>query len=193
METIPINTVKEIRDIKTDELRGYLVDRAYVPLDSANMMYQAVQKWIREGNTPEPAYTAEGRLEYFKNELYKELKDATVSELKTLTIHSTTIDKEVDAGDNALLDIYGLLEVLVNDTDTIDFRLADNTFVTVTKADLINIKKEIVEARQKIRQNKWKIEKEINDLKDPDVASKAKIDLANGKLDIPEETTDTQP
>jgi len=185
--------VKEIRNIETDTLQGYEIDGMFVPLDPSNRHYQEILRWIEEGNTPEPAYTAEERLNYIKNKLYKKLKDATVSELKTLTMHSTTIDKEVDAGDNALLDIYGLLEVLVNDTDTIDFRLADNTFVTVTKADLISIKKEIVEARQKIRQNKWKIEKEINDLKDPDVASKAKIDLTNGKLDIPEETTDTQP
>jgi len=182
--------IKELRNMETDELTGYSVGGLFVPLDPNNRHYQEVQKWIAEGNQPEPAYIAEERLNYIKNKLYKNLKKNTISKLEILVMHSVTIDKKINANNNALIDIYGLLEILENDTDTIDFRLADNTFITVTKADLINIKKEIVEARQKIRQNKWKIEKEINNLKDPDVVRKVKIDLTNGELYIPEESDD---
>ena len=54
--TITIKTVKEIRDIDTDTLTGYLVDGKSVPLSDGNKDYQEVQEWLKT-NTSEPAYT----------------------------------------------------------------------------------------------------------------------------------------
>jgi hypothetical protein len=34
-----------------------LADNAFIPVDPANMDYQAYLKWLEAGNTPEPADT----------------------------------------------------------------------------------------------------------------------------------------
>lgn len=39
---------------------GYLLnDNVFVPIIPGNRHYQMIQKWIAEGNTPEPEFTAE--------------------------------------------------------------------------------------------------------------------------------------
>jgi protein subunit release factor A len=63
-----IQTVKEIRDIDTDQLTGYLINNSmHVPLSEGNRHYKEVQEWIAEGNIPEPAYTSD-ELENYLNE-----------------------------------------------------------------------------------------------------------------------------
>lgn len=69
-----IQTVKEQRNIDTNELLGCLVDGTKsVPLDEGNRDYQEVIEWIDQGNTPEPAYT--------QAELDQQVKDARISEI----------------------------------------------------------------------------------------------------------------
>jgi hypothetical protein len=53
-----INTVKELEN-------SYLVnDSITVPKDAGNSDYQKVQDWIAEGNTPDPEFTLEEKIEY---------------------------------------------------------------------------------------------------------------------------------
>jgi len=179
-----IGRIKEIRNIETGDLTGYMYNSMFVPLDTNNEIYRLIQKWIEAGNIPEPAFTNEERLEYFKNKLLNKLKTITENRLQKSTIHSTTIDKDIDAGYKALTNIDGLLSILEDDTDTVEFRLADNTFVTVTKADLKAIKKEIILAGQEVYKTKWTIEEQINALTDLEKAINASIDFDNKTLVI---------
>lgn len=50
-----IETVKNMEDAD-GTLTGYFVNGTMsVPINPANTDYQAVQKWVAEGNQPEPA------------------------------------------------------------------------------------------------------------------------------------------
>ena len=56
---ITVNTVKE-QTKRNDNtvVIGYLLNgKMSVPLSQGNRHYKAIQEWITEGNTPEPAYT----------------------------------------------------------------------------------------------------------------------------------------
>ena len=174
--------IKEIRNIETGVLEGYMYNQMHVPLDEENEIYRLIQNWIAEGNQPEPAYTDEERLEYFKNKLLKEVKAITEARYQKSVIHSDTLDKDIDAGITALTNVDGLISILENDDDTVEFRLADNTFTEITKAELEAIKKEIILAGQNLYKTKWAIEKQINALDDVNDAIKAKIDFENAKL-----------
>jgi len=174
--------VKEIRDIETNELKGYYLDGIFVPLETGNRHYQEIKKWLEEGNTPEPAFTEKERLEYFKNKLLKILKTEFEKRKTKSVIHSKTIDKDIDAGIVALTNINGLLDILENDTDTVEFRLADNSFTTVTKTQLVEMKKEIIQAGQQLYKNKWSIETQINNETDIEKLKNSVIDLDNGQL-----------
>ena len=60
---------------------GYLVNNSmYVPNDSANTDYKAVQVWLSEGNTPEPEFTEE---ELAQQELQVKLSEAQAYLTKT--------------------------------------------------------------------------------------------------------------
>jgi hypothetical protein len=62
-----MQTVKEIINLETNELLGYLVDSVKsVPLDKGNKDYQEVLEWIEEGNTPEPFLTYEEKVNNLK-------------------------------------------------------------------------------------------------------------------------------
>ena len=72
-----IQIVKEIRDLETNELVGYLVDGTKsVPLAESNKDFREVQEWIAEGNTPEPAYTDEELAEQEATRLAQEAEKA---------------------------------------------------------------------------------------------------------------------
>ena len=57
IDKININTVEKAYTITTNEFCSYKVSFtnndliSFVPLDPANKDYQAIQKWIAEGNT----------------------------------------------------------------------------------------------------------------------------------------------
>ena len=56
-----IETVKKIKHHEHDTVIGYMVtnsqntENVFVPIDTANTDYQAIQEWVAEGNTPEEA------------------------------------------------------------------------------------------------------------------------------------------
>ena len=84
-------TIKEIRDIKTNELTGYNLDGMYVPLDPSNRHYQEIQEVIKKGVKVEPAYTDEERFDYFKTIKKQEIKSALQNYLKSYTLTDGTI------------------------------------------------------------------------------------------------------
>ena len=61
--------IKEVRDIETNKLTGYEFNGMHVPLDSNNRFYRKIKKLVTNGETIEPAYTKQDRLEYFKNKV----------------------------------------------------------------------------------------------------------------------------
>jgi len=67
--------VKEVRDMETKELKGYLLDGMFVPLDPGNRHYNEIMDWISEGNTPLPGYTLDELKEYKLAKLKKEFED----------------------------------------------------------------------------------------------------------------------
>jgi len=61
--------IKEIRGIETNELQGYNYNGMHVPLDPNNRFYKKIQKLVASGETIEPAFTEQDRLDYFKNKV----------------------------------------------------------------------------------------------------------------------------
>ena len=98
------------------------------------------------------------------------------------TIQSRIINKEINARQQDLINIDSLIALLKNDTDTIQFRCADNSFVEVSKIQLKKIKEEIVKYGMQIYQNKWKIEKQINNLTVDDIDNDYDINITKGEL-----------
>jgi len=84
---INFNLVKETRDIETNELKGYNADGMYVPIDPSNRHYREIQEWIKQGNQPEPAFTEEERLNYFKNSRLQKLLN--LADRKTQEVKNT--------------------------------------------------------------------------------------------------------
>ena len=64
--------IREIRNIETNELEGYIYNGMHIPLDPSNRHYKKVMKLL-ETEDVVPAYTDEERLEYFKNKKIQEL------------------------------------------------------------------------------------------------------------------------
>jgi len=131
-----INTVKEQRDIEINELTGYLINNTiYVPIDKSNTHYQLIQEWIAEGNTPEPAFTNDERLNYFKEKKINELKQNRDSSVKQLVV---TISNgiQLNGDETSQTRMTRAINVLPDDTTTIDWIDANNNLVQLTKPDL---------------------------------------------------------
>jgi len=79
-----IETVKDLEN-------SYLINNSIlVPKDSSNSDYQKVQKWIAEGNKPDPEFTPAELLQNAKNDKIKELEVFHESdEVRILTINNT--------------------------------------------------------------------------------------------------------
>ncbi len=81
---IIVNTVKNQADINAPTvLTGYLLNgNQHVPLSQGNKEYRAIQEWIAEGNTPEPAYTQQeiddNTVEMTYQEMVQQLNQMTV-------------------------------------------------------------------------------------------------------------------
>ena len=132
-----IQTVKEQRDIETNELTGYLVNGSmYVPVEPSNTHYKEVQDWISQGNTPEPAYTDQDRIDYFINKRTNELKQIRQSKVDSIIVTLST--GEVLNGDEvAQTRINRAITGLPDDTTTIDWVDANNMLVKLTKPKLL--------------------------------------------------------
>jgi len=88
--------VKEIRDIETNELTGYLVDGMSVPLSEGNRHYREVVQYIADGGIVEEAYTEEERLNYLIDKARTEVNNAIQNLLDT-TAQSLRYDNIMSA------------------------------------------------------------------------------------------------
>lgn len=94
-----------------------------------------------------------------REEKLKEIKDAFQQEQQSGHITSS-FGFEVNADDIALRNINSLIDML-NDVDTVQFRDYNNEFHTLTKADLITLKQEIIQYGLGLYQKKWTLEQQI--------------------------------
>ena len=154
-------------------------------IDISNSYFDETQnKWIQKTEDEikqEKLQQKQQRLTLQLKQIFKDYRS------NKATLQSQTINKEINARQEDLINIDGLISVLLNDTDTVQFRCADNSFVEVTKSELENIKKEIIQFGQKLYQNKWNIENQINNLTIDDIDKEYEIDLENGELKLKEE------
>jgi len=79
--------IKEIRNIKTNELTGYEFNGMNVPLDSNNRFYKKIQKLVASGKVIEPAFTEQERLNYFKQTRLQKLLN--LADRKTQEVKNT--------------------------------------------------------------------------------------------------------
>jgi len=89
----------------------------------------------------------------------KEIKDAFQQEQQSGHITSS-LGFEINADDIALRNITSLIDIL-NDEDIVQFRDYNNEFHTLTKADLITLKQEIIQYGLRLYQKKWTLEQQI--------------------------------
>ena len=113
---INIEAVKEQRDIETDELIGYLANGTmFVPLDTSNSHYKEIQKWITEGNTPEPAYTFDEIKAYRLNKLSNRTKHHIELFYPEVKQRSDAADKEYDGTALLMIDTNYTLDRIYRD------------------------------------------------------------------------------
>ena len=131
---ITIKSVKEIRDIGTDTLTGYLVDGMTVPLSDGNRHYKEVQEWLKEGNKPEPAYTEEERNDYLLKKKIKSWKKDRQQKVDNIEV---TYNNVIYQGDEtSQTRMTKAITALPDDSTTIDWIAKDNSVQSLTRVDL---------------------------------------------------------
>jgi len=81
------------------------------------------------------------------------------------SIMDSSVGFPIDVNDTALRNVSALIDFLENDTDTVQFRDANNEFHEVTKTDLVTMKKEMVAFGLQLYQKKWALEQAIANAK----------------------------
>ena len=110
---------------------GYLVNGTMsVPSAEGNRHYQAVQEWIAEGNTPEPEFTQE-QLDAQAYNSAKEQKLLDVGNITVTTQAGNTFD-----GDEISQSRMARAIASSDPLETTQWKLADNSIITVTREEL---------------------------------------------------------
>jgi len=141
---IQITSVKEIRDISTNELTGYLVNNAvFVPIDPANSDYQAVQAWISAGNVPDPAFTLDEIRNFVKNNVHQKRMQLENDGIIIIGSGGTTqylLDTSLVGRNNLANTIHSFqLGILDTTADTVNWKFKDGTFVNVNYDTLVEM------------------------------------------------------
>ncbi|MDD7323745.1 MAG: DUF4376 domain-containing protein [Campylobacter lanienae] len=113
------------------------------------------------------------------------LKDVKLQELAGAFKEATTKTRVtvsgvgvVDAGRSNLQDITGIIETFEESgKETMSFRIADNSFVSVNAEQLKAIKKAIILKGQELYQKKWEIEAKLGNAKTFDEIRAIKVEL----------------
>jgi len=101
---------------------------------------------------------------------FQDLKQQKLNKLKSDFINvttkgvllSTTINKKINVSYQSLINIDSLIDYMTNNKIlNKQFRCYDNSFVTVTIAELTSIKQELINFGLKMYENKWNIENKI--------------------------------
>lgn len=125
-------------NITTVKLKGegYLVNgTTSVPNAASNRYYRMVQKWIAEGNTPEPEFTQE-ELDIKSVQEAKALKDKNrLDSMNSLTVE-TIAGNVYDADETSQNRMSRAITALPDDVTTTSWILADNSVALVTREEL---------------------------------------------------------
>ena len=100
-------------------------------------------------------------LEWAKQLKYQEIKEHYNLTWKEQILFSTTLEKEVNANQQAINDISVLLKTTPNNA-SIDFRLYDNTFKRVTISQLTLVLTEIISNWQLLKKKLWELQSQID-------------------------------
>jgi len=77
--------IKEVRNIETNELKGYKLDTLFVPLDSNNRHYREIQMLLKTGEAELiPAFTDEELVDYTKKQIEQRATNFVKKQLKEL-------------------------------------------------------------------------------------------------------------
>ena len=130
---ITIKSVKEIRDIETDTLTGYLVDGMTVPLAEGNRHYMEVQEWLKT-NTAQLAYTKAERDAYLLKQAITAWKQDRQTKIDAIEV---TYKGVVYQGDETSQNrMTKAITALPDNTTTVPWTAKDNTIQNLTKVDL---------------------------------------------------------
>jgi len=133
INSIKFKSVKEIRDIETDALTGYLVDGMQVPLAEGNRHYMEVQEWLKT-NTAQLAYTKAERDAYLLKQAITAWKQARQAKLDAIEV---TYKGVVYQGDETSQNrMTKAITALPDNTTTVPWTAKDNTIHILTKLDL---------------------------------------------------------
>ena len=155
-------TVKEQRDIETNELTGYILDGMSVPLDKGNRHYKDIQEWIAQGNTPEPAYTEQERFEYLKNKKVEEIKSSFNQAVNAgyACSNGITMNSNIDDIDK-LQKGYDL--AIKNGLSTMDIRDYNNaTHTGIALSDVDTMLLELGNNYAALLKHKWDLVDSVN-------------------------------
>ena len=136
----------------------YLVNNLIsVPKDPANSDYQKVQKWIEEGNTPQPEFTEE--------ELLQNAKDNKITEIQTakeidLYLNVSYNNKDFISSEKAVSNMTG---AIILDQDSYNWLDAYGNSVTMTVNDLKSLVGIIATQRSLVYNKEATKIKEINE------------------------------
>jgi len=194
MNTSQILSVKEVRDIvcqlktitledgstkkvfeKFSDLKGYkLVMKQgnqevtyFVPIDSTNSHYQLIQQWIKEGNTPEPAYTDEEILQEVRNRKIEELKRIRQQKVDNIVV---TLDSgEVLDGDEISQDrMNRAVAGLPDDKTELPWIDHNNNLIKLTKPKFLDALQKAGQAMTEIYVTYQKLRDKVNSARTPE-------------------------
>ena len=130
---ITIKSVKEIRDIETDTLTGYLVDGMQVPLDNGNRHYMEVQEWLKT-NTAQLAYTKAERGAYLLKQSITAWKQTRQVKIDAIEVTYKGVIYQGD--ETSQTRMTKAITALPDSTTTVPWTAKNNTIQNLTKVDL---------------------------------------------------------
>jgi hypothetical protein len=132
----------------------------FIPLDPSNRHYQEYQKWLKEGNQPDPPYT----LDEYKRIKKGEIKQAFLNAFNQG--YKTTLGIKVDCKQQDILNFKGALELAkAQNKRKLVIRDYNNNYHEITTKQLETIINELLAYHAQLFQKKWELEKKIDSAK----------------------------
>lgn len=146
------NIIKVSMDKKTTH--AYVYDETN---NVVNKNYTVVDK------TPAEIEATLNKLKTLKINVIKKQFNSFTENEKSYYLNSTVINAAVNYGESHIKNIEQLLLI---STDTVEFRLFDNTTVTITFDELSNLLLELLRVKSSIMNRKWSLLKAVEDFND---------------------------